>query len=144
MSRVCFFIGHREAPSTINKELFRAVNEAVVVLGVTEFVVGHYGSFDGLAAAAVRRVKELHPHISLRLLLPYHPSARPIEIPEGFDGTYYPPGQEFVPYRLAIARANRHMVQECDILIAYVKHPGNARNILEYAERRSIPIINLA
>ena len=68
----------------------------------------------------------------------YHPAERPIETPPGFDNTYYPPGMEKVPRKLAIVRANRYMVDHADYLIAYAWHPAsNARDLVEYAERMS-------
>lgn len=74
----------------------------------------------------------------------YHPSERPVEPSDGFDGTYYPEGQKFAPKRLAIVKANRTIVDQCDVLIAYAKGPGNSRNLVEYAERKGVEIINLA
>lgn len=135
----CFFIGHRDAMQDIVPALERTV-EALTTRGVTEFFVGGYGGFDCLAAGAVIRAKRSHPHITLELLLPYHPSERPIEPPNGFDGTFYPPGMERVPRRLAILKANRYMVDHSDCIIAYIRHPGNARNLLEYARKRGIPV----
>ena len=53
------------------------------------------------------------------------------------DGTYYPPGMENVPRKVAIVRANRYMVDHTDFLIAYAWHPAsNARDLLEYARKR--------
>jgi hypothetical protein len=73
----------------------------------------------------------------LSLLLPYHPAERLIALPPGFDSTFYPPGMENVPRRLAIVRANRYMVDHADYLIAYVWHAAsNARTLLEYAKKR--------
>ena len=46
----CFFIGHRDTPDSIYPDLLRAVEEHITKYGVTEFIVGHYGSFDFLAA----------------------------------------------------------------------------------------------
>lgn len=135
----CFFIGHRDAMQDIVPALERTV-EALTTREVTEFFVGGYGGFDCLAAGAVIRAKRSHPHITLELLLPYHPSERPIEPPNGFDGTFYPPGMERVPRRLAILKANRYMVDHSDCIIAYIRHPGNARNLLEYARKRGIPV----
>ena len=45
----CFFIGHRETPEEIYPVLCAAVEEHIVRYGVTEFIVGRYGCFDGLA-----------------------------------------------------------------------------------------------
>ena len=78
------------------------------------------------------------------MLIPYHPSEQPVELPAGFDNTFYPPGMEKVPRRLAIVRANRYMIDHADHLIAYVWHPGsNARKWVEYAQRKKISITNL-
>ena len=112
--------------------------------GVTEFIVGRYGDFDHLAARAVIALKAQYPQIILSLLIPYHPAERPIETPQGFDNTYHPPGMEKIPRRLAIVRANRYVVDHVDYLIAYAWHAAsNARNLVEYAQRRNIKITNL-
>lgn len=84
----CFFIGHRETPEEIYPVLCAAVEEHIVRYGVTEFIVGHYGCFDGFAAKAVKTAKQAHPEVELTLLLPYHPAERPIPVPDGFDSTY--------------------------------------------------------
>ena len=73
----CFFIGHRETPEEIYPVLCAAVEEHIVRYGVTEFIVGRYGCFDGLAAKAVKTAKQPHPEVELTLLLPYHPAERP-------------------------------------------------------------------
>lgn len=133
----CFFIGHREASIEVLPLLTEAVERHIVDFGVTEFIVGQYGGFDRMAAKAVIAAKELHPEITLSMLIPYHPAERPVELPHGFDNTFYPPGIEKVPRRLAIVRANRYMVDHVDYLIAYAWHPAsNARDLLEYAQKR--------
>lgn len=133
----CFFIGHREASDELLPILTQVVEKHISEYGVTEFIVGGYGDFDHLAAKAVISLKQQYPPITLSLLIPYHPAERPIETPPGFDNTYYPPGMENVPRRLAIVRANRYMVDHVDYLIAYVWHPAsNARDLVEYAKKR--------
>lgn len=133
----CFFIGHREASKEIYPVLYAAVEQHIVEYGVTEFIVGHYGGFDCLAASAVKEAKRFYPEVRLTLLLPYHPAERPIPMLEGFDGTFYPPGMESVPRKVAIVRANRYVVDHVDYLIAYAWHPAsNARELVEYAKRR--------
>ena len=130
----CFFIGHREASSEILPALAEAVEKHITQYGVTEFIVGNYGGFDHMAAKAVIAAKERHPEITLTMLIPYHPAERPIDPPQGFDNTFYPPDMEKVPRKLAIIRANRYMVDHVDYLIAYAWHPAsNARNLVEYA-----------
>ena len=132
----CFFIGHREASTELLPALAEAVEKHITDYGVTEFIVGNYGGFDRISARAVIEAKKRYPGIVLSMLIPYHPAERPIELPPGFDNSFYPPGMESVPRRLAIVRANRYMVTHVDYLIAYVWHPAsNARNLVEYAEK---------
>lgn len=133
----CFFIGHRETSGEIYPALYAAVKQHIWEYGVTEFIVGHYGGFDRLAALAVKEAKRFCTEVKLTLLLPYHPAERPIPTPDGFDGTFYPPGMEGVPRKVAIVRANRYMVDHVDYLIAYVWHSAsNAWELVEYAKSR--------
>lgn len=146
---ICFFIGHREAGEGLLPTLTAAVERHITEYGVTSFMVGRYGNFDKLAARAVIDAKKRHPEVTLTLLLPYHPFDRPIPTPEGFDSTFYPPGMETVPKRVAIVRANRYMMENSSHLIAYAWHPAsNARELVEYARARemkgAIHVENLA
>ena len=77
-TKSCFFIGHREASEEIYPALYAAVEQHILEYGVTEFIVGHYGGFDRLAASAVKEAKRFYPEVRLTLLLPYHPAERPI------------------------------------------------------------------
>ena len=70
----CFFIGHRETSEAIYPTLYAAVEQHILEYGVTEFIVGHYGVFDRLAASAGKAAKHLYPDVKLILLLPFqHP-----------------------------------------------------------------------
>ena len=143
VGKSCFFIGHREASEGIYPALYAAVEQHILEYGVTEFIVGHYGGFDRLAASAVKEAKRFYPEVKLTLLLPYHPAERPIPTPDGFDGTFYPPGMESVSRKIAIVKANRYVVDHVDYLIAYVWHPAsNARELVEYArsQKQKVPI----
>ena len=145
----CFFIGHREADERLLPVLQSVIQQLIEEEGVTEFYVGGYGGFDRIAGAAVKQLKAEYPHISLRMVIPYHPAERPVEAPNGYDGTYYPDGLERVPRRFRIARANRNMIDTSDWLIAYVCHgASNSRKNLEYAKRREktgrLRIVNVA
>ena len=119
MGETCFFIGHRDT----GERAYPALAE-------------RYGRFDEMAARAVREAKARHQGVTLTLLLTYHPFDGPRSAPTGCDGTFYPPGMERTPKRLAILRANRYMVDHCGCLIAWVRHPGSARDLLDYARRR--------
>ena len=115
--------------------------------GIRTFIVGNRGSFDSLAATAIKNLKKRHDDISLLLLLAYHPAERPVHLTEGFDNSYYPP-LESVPRQYAIVRANKYMVDTADSIICYVNRIGNTRKLLEQAQKRQkkegIPIENVA
>ena len=137
MGASCFFIGHRETGGDVVPALTEAVERHITDYGVTDFYVGHYGGFDGLAAQAVKEARERHPEIRLTLVLPYHPAIRPIKTPKGFDGTFYPWEDESIPKRLAIIKTNQRMVDTCDYLITYAYHfLGGTGQIVEYARKR--------
>lgn len=134
----CFFIGHRDTPAEIYPALYAAIEDHILNYGVREFIVGHYGSFDRLAASAVKAAKRIYPNVKLTMLLPYHPAEKPMATPNGFDGTFYPLEMENIPRRAAIVRANRYMVDHIDYLIAYVCHPAsNAWELVEYAKKKA-------
>jgi hypothetical protein len=138
MKKSCFFIGHRDADERLLTRLELVADRLILEENVRYFYVGGYGSFDRLAAAVVRRMKQKHPDITLMLVLPYHPAERSTEAPDGFDGTYHPDGLESTPKRYAILRVNKIMVDASDWLVCYVRHgAGNSRKLLEYAQRRA-------
>ena len=146
---ICFCIGHRDTPDAVLPALAAEVERHIREYGVVDFVAGHYGRFDALAAKAVMDAKKRHPMVTLTLLLPYHPAERAVDLPPGFDGTLYPPGMETTPKRLAILRSNHYMVEHSTHLIAYVTHPSaGSREVLEAALKRQkrslIRVTNLA
>ena len=134
--KTCFFIGHRDADVSLLPQIEAAVLRHITEYGVQEFVVGQHGAFDRMAANAVLRAKQQFPSVTLTVLLAYHPAERPACLPDGCSSTLYPPGQEQAPRRAAIVRANRYMVDHSDHLIAFVRYPGGARDVLDYARRR--------
>ena len=143
--RTCFFTGHRDAPDDIYPALYDTVLRHIKTYGVTDYVVGHYGRFDAMAASAVRAAKRIHPDVSLSLLLPYHPAERKVWQPDQYDSLFYPPDMETVPRRAAIVRANKYMVDHCTHLIAYALYPAsNAKKLVDYAMRHGIYVINIA
>lgn len=149
MGASCFFIGHREAGGNVVPVLTEAVERHITDYGVTDFYVGHYGGFDGLAAQAVKEARERHPDIRLTLVLPYHPAIRPISTQKGFDGTFYPWEDEKIPKRLTIIKTNQRMVDTCDYLITYAYHfLSGTGQIVEYARKREekgrIKVTNLS
>ena len=131
----CFMFGHADCPDRMLCKIEQAVEYFYATHGVTAFYVGSRGRFDSLAATAVQRVKQHHADVRLYLILAYHPAERPIELSDGFDGSYYPL-LERIPRRYAIVRTNHDMVDNADCIICYVNHIGNTRSLLEYVKKR--------
>ena len=76
------------------------------------------------------------------LLLPYHPAEQLIPTPDGFDGTFYPPGMESVPRKNAIERANRCIKHHVDYMNANIWHlAGGVWKLLERAQRGKFAFI---
>ena len=73
--RTCFFIGHREANERVLPALEQAVEQLIVESGVTDFVVGHYGAFDGMAVT----VEEEEP---FSLIKEKHFQLKPMDVEE--------------------------------------------------------------
>ena len=55
--KTCFLIGHRDVPEELRERLEKAIDEAIMRDGVTEFVVGQYGAFDRMAAGCLVEAK---------------------------------------------------------------------------------------
>lgn len=146
MVKSCFMFGHADCPDSMLPRIEEAVDRCYSKYGITAFYVGNRGRFDRLAAAAVKHAKQQYPDIALYLLLAYHPAEHPVDPQSGFDGSYYPP-LEHIPRQYAIVKTNQYMVDAADWLICYVTHPGNTRNLLEYAQKSrkgGTPIENVA
>ena len=134
-NKVCFMFGHATTPYSALPLIETAAERHYLEYGIRTFIVGNRGNFDNYAATANSRLKKRYKDISLLLLLAYHPVERPVFLTDGFDNSYYPP-LENVPRPFTIVRANQYMVNKADSIICYVKHPGNTRNLIEYAQRR--------
>ena len=144
----CFFIGHGDASRRVFPSLLESMERHIVNYGVSEFIVGHYGAFDSMAAAAVYDLKNRYADVKQTLLLPYHSTNRKEEYTNAlFDDTLYPFDAP-VPPRYAIIKANEYVISRVDYLICYVNHVGKSRDFLQYVQRRaangSLRIENLA
>ena len=128
--RSCFFIGHRDTPSWVQEMLDNTVAYLVEECGVRELIVGNHGSFDAMATTAVCKAKKRYPEIYARRLVCYHPTDRPLYLPDGFDDLYYPYGLDGVPARYAIVKVNQLMVDQCDYLVAYVNRSGGNASMI--------------
>lgn len=130
----CFLFGHADCPQYVIPQIVASLEYHYTHYGVRQFYVGNRGSFDRLAATALRQLKKQHPNAELYLLLAYHPGERKTNLPEEFDGSFYP-SINAVPKPHRIVCANRYMVDIADSIICYVNHTGNSRELLRYAQR---------
>ncbi len=135
---MCYFVGHSDSPESIYPQLLSEVRRHVEALGVKQFIVGQYGSFDRMAARAAAEVKKDYPFLHLTLLLPYHPAERPFFLPVGFDDSLYPPDMERVPRKPAISLANKYIIDHAQYIICFAKHPGsNSVRLAAYAQKEA-------
>ena len=137
---VVTFCGHGEFYGDEEvKRWLRETVEALILRGADDFLLGGYGGFDICAASVVWELKKKYPAIRSTLVLPYLDRAMNAE---KYDGTLYPP-LEMVPRRFAVIKRNEFMVDEADIVVAYVTHGwGGAAATLAYAKRKKKEIIN--
>lgn len=133
------FCGHREVqePAKVRKWLYVTV-EGLILEDADCFYLGGYGQFDAMAANIVRELKQKYPCIRSVLVLPYLDREYDTS---GYDESIYPP-LENVPRRYAISKRNEYMVDNADVVVAYVVYGyGGASKMLEYAERKHKRII---
>ena len=91
-----------------------------------------------MALSVVNKTKEAHPDVRAILVLPYLDRSMDLD---AYDGSVYPP-LEKVPRRYAISRRNKWMVDQADVVVAYVIHEwGGAATTLRYAEAKKKTII---
>lgn len=135
------FFWHHDAVCT--KTLIDRVSvciEALISNGATDFYLGGYGNFDTLAAKIVFSMKKRNPAIKSVLVIPYLDRNYDMS---WYDGSVYPP-LENVPKRYAISKRNEWMINQSDIVVAYIRHNfGGAAASVSYAKRRGKRVIFL-
>ncbi len=114
--------------------------ENLIKNGADKFLLGGYGSFDRLCAETVKKLKEIYPHITSILVIPYLNKKYNTDI---CDYTIYPPIEK-TPPKFAISKRNEYMVEQSDFVIAYVTHSfGGAATTLDYARRKKKTILRI-
>ena len=134
------FCGHRHCPDSpeIRSWLVSCV-EALIAKGADTFYLGGYGDFDRIAASVVWKLKDKYPHIESVLVLAY--LGREVNA-DKYDRTMYPP-IESAPMRFAITARNRWLVDNSDVLVAYIiLDSGGAADTRRYAKRKKKLILN--
>ena len=142
------FIGHREiyGQISLHKKLEEIVRECLCAHEFIEFYVGRNGDFDILAASVIKKVqRSFGDHDSaLNLVLPY--PIKDLEYYENYYDEVHIPIDSDIHPKAAITKRNQWMIDNSDLLIAYVEpdHKGGAYTTVKYAEKKGIKIINLA
>ena len=111
-----------------------------------KFYLGGYGDFDSLCLRTLRELKKEFQDIELIFFTPYiDKNYSKLEFATyHYDDVIFPP-IESVPRKFAIIKRNEWMVEEADLVIAYVQYSwGGAAKTLEYAKRKKKSIINIA
>ena len=114
--------------------------------GAYQFYLGGYGDFDGLCLRTLRELKHDFPTIEILFITPYlDKNYSKLKLAKYYyDDVIFPP-IESVPRKFAILKRNEWMVEQADLVIAYVKYSwGGAAKALEYAKRKKNRIINIA
>lgn len=148
MERICSFFGHRDVFCDLSDELKNAIETAITEQSIKTFYVGDRGNFDRQASGCVLAMKKKYPHIRLVLILPYFTNKlnEYKEIYESqYDDIIIPSILDGVHPKGAITKRNRWMVDESELIIAYITRDyGGAYNTVKYAKKRNKRIINIS
>lgn len=140
------FIGHRELynqrqiETRLEEILIKLVEEKEYV----EFYVGRNGDFDILVASTIKRIQKDYGKCNscLILVLPY--SVKDIEYYENYYDEIQIPVSYKTHYKHAITERNQWLIDNSDLLIAYVENDfGGAFDCVNYAIKKEKIIINL-
>ena len=142
------FIGHREIYGHYRLEdrIEQIARDKLYEKEYVEFYVGRNGDFDISVASAIKRAQNAvgHHNSCLILLQPYR--MKDDEYYEKFyDEVQYPVSFKTHP-KAAITERNKWMIDNAELLVAFVEdgRKGGALTTLKYAEKKGVPIINLA
>ena len=143
------FCGHSDyQENEKDRQALLALLESRVGDAAVDFLLGEYGGFDAFAYRCCKQYQSTHPAARLIFVTPYNtPSYRKTHLSdadERFDDLVYPP-LENVPPKYAIVRRNRYMMEQADLVIAYITHAhGGAHQTYRHALRKGKNTYNLA
>ena len=145
------FLGHRSLYSVagLSDIIEKTICENIKFNDKIVFYCGGYGDFDNLCAKICRSIKRTYSNCEIVFITPYLNKSQQKKmnnylIDKIYDSIIYPQ-LENVPPKFAISRRNEWMVDQSDLIIAYVEHTfGGAYKSLCYAQRKKKRIINLA
>ena len=143
--QVCCFFGHHDTSSEVKPKLRETILKLVKTEGISNFLVGNHGAFDGMVYTVLKELRDQYSHICFNVVIAYMPGAKEeYSFVDPMD-TLYPEGLEAVPKRFAISWRNDWMLKQSQIVVCYVRHSmGGSGKFVEKAERQGKRIINLA
>lgn len=146
----CCFAGHRCVPQCLLKEVMIIVEDLIQSSDQLVFYSGGMGDFDKMCEQAVRDMKKKYPEkeICLYLVLPSYQYAPKNEerqyMSKLFDDVFVCDVSDGSHPKAMIGKRNRWIVEQSDVMIAYVKHEnGGAYASLQYAQRQNLKIIRI-
>ena len=132
------FFGHKDTPQEIEPALRTAIIDLIENHGAVEFYVGNNGSFDTMVRHQLEELSQIYP-IAYSVVLAYLPTKN-----NNIANTVLPESIETVPKRFAIYYRNKWMIQQADVVVAYVTYSfGGAHQFTALAERKGKTILNL-
>ena len=139
---LCTFLGHGECYG-LDKAVLRDAIEDLIKQGVTEFLVGNHGQFDGMVFSCLQDLSKAYPEISYSVALAYLPTRK--EDYDMYQGhSFYPEGLEFGLARFAIERRNCYLIDSADTCLCYINHTfGGAYKFARMAKNHGLRVINL-
>ena len=142
------FCGHSNClfKDDIKEQLKNILRSEIIKNTTCKFYLGGYGDFDVLCLRTLKDFKADFPEIELIFITPYlDKNYSKLEFAKNhYNDVIFPP-LESVPRKFAILKRNEWMVEQADLVIAYVMYSwGGAVKTLEYAKRKKKTIINLA
>lgn len=147
----CIFAGHRQRyEPNIGEKVKKALKKLIETESRVVFLNGGMGRFDEMCAEAVRKLKEHYPEKDIRLCLVAAYLSKRFNTEKSNYQTFYdeillPEEVEYTYYKAAITKRNRWMVDHADLMLAYIDHDyGGAYQTYRYAQKKSVPIINIA
>ena len=142
------FFGHRDfcIDRKVEERLYSLVGELIRTKEYVEFYIGRNGDFDIFAASVIKRAQNAfgHENSALILVLPY--KNKDVEYYEKYyDSVIIPECVEKVHPKGAIAKRNKWMAEESDLVICFVeRESGGAYAALKYALESGRKMVNLA
>ena len=143
---VCLF-GHREIDDLCQLEemLAPVIEELIQTKTYVSFLIGRNGEFDEYAASVIKQLQKDFgkERFDITLVLPY--TVADLEYYEKYyDHIIVPESVYGVHPKAAITLKNRWMVEQSDLVIAYIERDkGGAYKAIKYAEKLNKKVINL-